>query len=308
MRFQDITVIVPRAMGATLLSTVVLRQLRQAHPGRTIRCIAKYPELLAGLPYIDELIEWDTPDVFIRAIKDKEIIDLSGTLDHQPNRRPSPVHLIDLLCQRAGVNNDLRGPECFLSSEEVNDAKTFVDSVRHDSSKAVIAITTRTSTRNKEWRSERWQELVQQLSSHVRWFHLGEGQPPDLSGVEYLTLTPRQAIAVTRYVDGVVTVDTFLLHAAATQRLSTAGVITLLGSSRPECVSYPTFHNIFFNFYECQPCGRPYNSFDLHILQDGSIDRWPNGKPKKWECEHVGCMDLIDVGTVADAIRPLILK
>ncbi|HKC63168.1 MAG TPA: hypothetical protein VKB86_05995 [Pyrinomonadaceae bacterium] len=239
---------------------------------------------------------------------DKEIVDLSGTLDFQPNRRPSPVHLIELLCRRAGVSNDYKGPECFLSSEELSDAKRFVDSAKHDSTKAVIAITTRTSTRNKEWRPERWQELVQKLSSKVRWLHLGESQSPPLSGVEYLSFSPRQTVAVTRYVDGVVTLDTFLLHAAATQRLGTAGVITLLGSSRPECVSYPTFHNIFFSSYDCQPCGRPYNSFDLRILHDGNFDRWPNGKPKKWECEHVACMDLIDVDTVADAVRSLILK
>lgn len=307
MRFQDITVIVPRALGATLLSTVVLRRLKEVCPERTLRCVAKYTDLLRESPYIDEIIDWDAPDIFANFLQDKEIVDLSGTLDYQPNRRPRPAHLIDLLCRRAEVSNDSKGPECFLSSEELRDAQRYVESIRSDS-KNVIAITTRTSTRNKEWRQERWQELIQQLDSKVRWLHLGESQSPNLDGVEYLSLTPRQTIAVTRYVDGIVTLDTFLLHAAATQRLDTPGVITLLGSSRPECVSYPSFYNIYFNLYDCQPCGRPYNAFDLNILPDGTVDQWPNGKPKKWECEHVACMDLIAVDNVTTAIRSFILN
>jgi ADP-heptose:LPS heptosyltransferase len=167
---------------------------------------------------------------------------------------------------------------------------------------------TRTSTHNKEWRRERWGEVVHRMGNRVKWLHLGEPQEPLLSEVEYLSLSPRQSIAITKYADGIVTLDTFLLHAAATQRLASGGVVTLLGSSHPTCVSYAAFRNLYFKQYDCQPCGRPYSPFDLAVLPDGSRVLWPNGKAKKWECEHVACMDLIGVDAVVDAIQTAILQ
>lgn len=146
------------------------------------------------------------------------------------------------------------------------------------------------------------------MGNRVKWLHLGEPQEPLLSEVEYLSLSPRQSIAITKYADGIVTLDTFLLHAAATQRLASGGVVTLLGSSHPTCVSYAAFRNLYFKQYDCQPCGRPYSPFDLAVLPDGSRVLWPNGKAKKWECEHVACMDLIGVDAVVDAIQTAILQ
>jgi ADP-heptose:LPS heptosyltransferase len=306
--FQNITVIVPRTLGATLLSTVVLRQLRRKLPHRTIRCVAKFTDVLEGLPYIDEIWHFDDPHVFEGAIKDNEVIDLTSTLHCQPNRRYPPIHLIDVLCRHAGIENDAQGPECFLSRAELNAAQQLVTSNKVEHDRMVIAMTTRTSTRNKEWRHERWVELVQRMGNQVSWLHLGEHQGPLPTNVQCLSLSPRQSIALTRFVDGVVTLDTFLLHAAATQRIKSGAVVTLLGSSHPSCVSYQRFHNLYFNEYECQPCGRPYSPFDLLILPDGSTPKWPNGKAKKWECEHVACMDLITVDVVLNAIQTSIFQ
>lgn len=80
----------------------MLRQLRREYPDRTIQCITKYPDVLLGLPYIDEILHCDSYNVFENAIKDNEVIDLTSTLHYQPNRRPIPIHLIDLLCRRRG--------------------------------------------------------------------------------------------------------------------------------------------------------------------------------------------------------------
>lgn len=307
LAFDDFTIIIPKALGATLLSTVAVRQLKRKHPGRKIRCIAEFTDLFAGSPHIHEVLHREAPDVFGRAVQDNEVIDLNGTLDYQPNRRPNPLHLIDLLCSRADVVNDGEGPECFLTETELHIAERLVRTKRSDK-KRVIAIATRTSTPNKEWSMEKWRELNDRLGKSIRWLHVGESREPILEGVDYLSLEPRESIALTRHVDGIVTLDTFLLHAAATQRLNCGGVVTLLGSSHPDCVSYEPFHNIYVQQYECQPCGRPYNSFDVAFLPDGSIERWPNGKAKKWECGHVACMDLISVEAVIAAIKSSIFR
>jgi ADP-heptose:LPS heptosyltransferase len=303
LTFRNLAIIVPKALGATLLSTVVIRQLSRDHPDRIIRCIASFTDLLQGSPYIYETLHRDDPSVFERAIRDNDVIDLSGTLTYQPNRRPEPVHLIDLLCCRARVANDGNGPDCFLTLEEINAAERLISHKRGGTRKKVIAIATQTSTPNKEWPQAKWRALIQRIGPLVCWLHLGDARERTLPGVEYLSLTPRQSIALTRCVDGIVTGDTFLLHAAATQRLASAGVVTLLGSSHPDCVSYAAFHNVYIKEYDCQPCGRPYSPFDVALLPDGSIERWKNGKAKLWECEHVACMDLISVEAVLDAVR-----
>jgi ADP-heptose:LPS heptosyltransferase len=307
MRFKELTVILPRAMGATLLGTVVLRRLRHKYPEFLIQCISKFPELLEGLNYVDKVCDWDEVTNFEGAIMDREVIDLNGTLDFQPNRRPTPIHLIELLCKRAKVDNDFLGPECHLSAKEIISAQREIGLDRLRSGLPAILITTRTSTVNKEWNCDSWKELVTHFRNRVRWLHVGDFQKPLIKGVEYLSLTPRQSIAVAALVDGVVTLDTFLLHAAASQRRQRGGVIVLLGSSHPYCVSYDTFHNVYFQHLECQPCGRPFSQFDLKRLSDGQPDHWLNGKAKKWECEHVDCMKAVKVEYVADAIESEIL-
>ena len=153
-----------------------------------------------------------------------------------------------------------------------------------------------------------WDRLIESMSDRVKWLHLGDPLTLASTKVEYLSVTPRQCIALAGLVDGVVTPDTFLLHAAASQRLKKRGVIVLLGSSHPSCVSYKTFHNIYFDRYDCQPCGKPYSPFDLAILPNGTVDAWPNGKPKKWQCDNVACMEAIEVSVVINAIESYILK
>jgi ADP-heptose:LPS heptosyltransferase len=299
--FSAMTVIVPRALGATLLSTAVLRQLRRAFPGRIIRCIVQYPELLINLPYIDDIVLYEDPQLFTKAIQDHEVVDLTGTLLAQPNRRDEPQHLVDLLCERANVINDKQGPECLLTEEEEYAAREIVNSLSAHR-KPIVVMATRTSTPNKEWKYQNWQMLVDSTSSVVTWLHVGDRLGAPLEDVRYLDLSPRQTVGLLGHVHLVICPDTFLIHAAAARRTKPIRLVALLGSSRPECVSYPSFTNLFVNGLECQPCGRPYSGFDLARQSDGTVLRWPNGKPKKWECDHVGCMDLITVEMVIDKL------
>jgi len=308
MIFKNIAVIVPRAMGVTLLCTAVLRQLKRLHTDAQILCICKFPELLINFPFVDKVFCYDEPFLFEMAIKDKNVIDLNGTLEFQPNRREKRVHLIDLLCERAKIINDSEGPECNLSEEELSEAIKIVNSVHRGKCNSIVAMTTRTTTPNKEWKLARWRELVYRTKEEIKWIHIGEYMLPFIPHVEYLTLTPRQSIAVLNYVDAVVCLDTFILHAAATQRLHTGNVIVLLGSTHPKCVSYESFINIYHEELDCQPCGRPYSQFDLNFLPDGSVTHWENGKPKKWECKSVKCMDLISVDDVEQALMEKISR
>jgi nucleoside-diphosphate kinase len=258
-------------------------------------------------PHVDELVDVNRSDVFSAAVKDNDVIDLNGTLDYQPHRRPSPwVHLIDLQCQRAGVPNDFAGPECFLSCEELSQAQRLANRMR-DRDGGLALIATRTSTPNKEWPAQHWQSLVDKFSATLTWLHVGDPTAQQLRRVRHLALSPRMTIALTNFVDVVVTPDTFLLHASAATAPRRRRVVVLLGSSRPECVSYPSFHNIYSEELDCQPCGRPYSAYDLHFLESGEVAKWPNGKSKKWECEHVRCMGMLSVDRVSSAVQSLLV-
>lgn len=165
-----------------------------------------------------------------------------------------------------------------------------------------VAFTTRTSTPNKEWPQGRWTELVARTSTFCTWIHAGgDILKPRIPNVIYRDLTVRETIALTAVVDAVVTLDTFLLHAAACRRRS--GVIVLLGSTRPECVSYPAFTNLYVEALPCQPCGRPFHRFDVSYGPDGEVRRYSSGRVRKWECPHVECMAHIEVSAVEQALR-----
>ena len=148
----------------------------------------------------------------------------------------------------------------------------------------------------------KWETLVDRTCSVLTWLHVGDRLGAPIQQVRYLAITPRQTVGLLGHVQGLICPDTFVMHAAATRRPRTTWVLTLLGSSRPECVSYPDFINLFVNGLDCQPCGRPYSGFDLARGSDGSVLTWKNGKERKWECEHVGCMDLITVEMVIEKL------
>lgn len=300
MRFDDTVVITPKALGASLLSTVVLRRLAAERCGHSLRCVTQYPEIFKGLPYVDHVYSIDEPWLFERAIQDNEVIDLTGTLDFQPNRRITPLHLIDLLCRRANVSNDGIGPECRLSIAELNTGRELVASLRRAKNCRVVAMTTRTSTPNKEWPRERWSQLVERTHDSITWLHLGFCLDPPIQDVEYRYLTLREDIAVLTHVDGIVTLDTLLLHEAAAAH--NRSVVVLLGSSHPDCVSYRGFANLYVENLDCQPCGRPYHPLDLAYASDGTQRLRASGKPRKWECEHVDCMSFIPIDMVELAI------
>jgi ADP-heptose:LPS heptosyltransferase len=308
-RFEALVVLLPKARGATLISTVVLRQLRRKFPHRRITCIAEFPELLYGSPFLNGIVRYSEPFLFDRWIKDNEVVDLTGTLDYQPNRRQVPVHLIDLLCGRAGVGWDGCLPDCSLTDAEVSEASRRISSVREKmGGLPCIAMTTSTSTPNKEWPVANWTELVHRTASRIAWIHLGTPSGIEIPGVHYLRLGIREDIAVLKLVDGAVCLDTFLLHAAASQRSADGRVVVLLGSTRPECVSYSMFLNIFDEAYDCQPCCRPFHPLDRAFADDGALEFWPDGKPRKWVCDHVSCMKIISVDRVEQAIGVRILQ
>lgn len=304
-RFSSIVVLTAKARGATLLASIPLKRLRLKYPGRRIVCITQFPELLTGLPYIDDIFTYNTPGVYEIAIMDNEVIDLTGTLDFQPNRRDVRRHLMALICERAGVANEVEHPECNLTPQERAAALDLVCSARRRPELQLGVFTTSTSTPNKEWRLDKWTQLICNTSRSVEWIHLGLPRGELIPNVTYLRPQPREAVGVIGLADCVVTLDTFMLHAAATQ-FHDGRVIVLLGSTRPECVSYPEFTNIFHLDLECQPCGRPYHPLDVAYSADGIPLRWPSGKEREWECPHVGCMDLVPVDEVEKALAAVL--
>jgi ADP-heptose:LPS heptosyltransferase len=304
-RFRARSVILPPALGSTLMATVALRVLHRREPDRPMACVARYAGLLRGLPYVTETVDDNAPNLYERMLADRDVLDLTGTLDNQPNRRATSVHLIELLCRRAGVRADQLKPECALTMVERAASQSQIDAYRRESGKPVVLFATRTSTANKEWPWSHWNDLIQRTKTKVCWVHAGGYVlDPALPDAIYATADPRQTVALAAVADGIVTLDTFLLHAAAVADYAArAPVVTVLGSTRPECVSYPHFENLYVEQLECQPCCRPYHRWDLAYDETGRVLTRPDGRPKKWVCPHVQCMGLVSVDCVEDAIR-----
>lgn len=55
--------------------------------------MARYASRLRRLPYLTETEDDRAPNLYERMLADKDVLDLTGTLDYQPNRRASSVHL-----------------------------------------------------------------------------------------------------------------------------------------------------------------------------------------------------------------------
>lgn len=264
---KEFHVKVPDALGDTVISTAVMHALGKAYfPDTKLIVHAKNSSLLESCRDIDELhplSEFPHP-------RDK-YISLDGYLDQMPHTTPPYPHISRCMINEAETelrkqDHDVRlvrsyKPGIILADEELYKSMDEMRELKEKYGKKILWISTKTSSPNKDWPQEYWNEVIDAAGKDFTFLELlASEQAPINEKVVEGRYGLRETLATIAASDVGITPDTFTLHAAGALliHLPPASVITILGSSRPSVVSYPGFTDLFVKSEKterCQPCG-----------------------------------------------------
>ncbi len=229
-----INIRLPDSLGCTVASTSVISGLLKSEYFDEIHIFAKHCELVSHIS-----------GIILHSSDDVNYFDVD--LRHYTARRPhnskpyraSYVHMLEMAEEALGVKLPIT-PPCIILSEADN---SFAIRKLSEFRKPVIWIQTKTTTSNRNWDSEQWDKLTENLSGSFDFI--------DLSHAGYSLC---QSLAITKYSFAGICLDSFLVHGSAA--VGARNVVVLAGSSRGECITYPGQVLIYENS-ECiaQPCG-----------------------------------------------------
>ncbi len=243
-------------LGDVVMCTPALRALKQAHPNSRIRFYTRFPELVQGLPYIDEVHPFDgRPE--------------SSIFVEYTNLVPWSEHIARIIGDRLGIRVDDTQPDCIVDEQ-------IADRYRH-SWRALprpwVLVLRRSSrfTPNKDWPDASWRDLVERLCRSGTVIEIGNRYDDDghAPAGNYLDLRDKTSLA--ELVAVVAAGDIYVgpvsgpMHVAAA--MHTPSVVVIGGYEHP-INSHYTGNTEFYTSLPCSPCWlREPCPFDLKCLR-----------------------------------------
>jgi ADP-heptose:LPS heptosyltransferase len=266
-RRAELDIVAHGGIGDVIMSTPVLRELKQRNPRCRVRFYSKFSPLVRGLPYIDEALPYQTrpnPAIYL---------DYSDETDFVAPRAP----LVSMLGDRLGLRvSDFR-MDCVVDDALVARYRA----IWSDLPRPHIAIVRRASSRtiNKNWPDGHWMTLIEHLSRQATVIDLGEAPkddaPTPVRG--YIDLRERTSLAELAAVISAADLHIGPLsgpaHIAAAA--NTPAVIIYGGYEPPKYTAYPNRIALGSNV-PCSPCWLttpcPYDRKCLHAISPKMVE------------------------------------
>ncbi|MBL63838.1 MAG: hypothetical protein CMI30_10580 [Opitutae bacterium] len=249
------------ALGDTLLTATVIRNLKERHSRLRINCITPNPDLLRIDPNIESLNE---PETYFSV--------MSWYIDLRTSRNGSKNVLAPTL-ERLGIQDFQYEAEIHLSSEERAVANNLMQGLKHP----LVSINCQSKEAVKNWPVDYWRELVAGLAETCSIVQLGSDTEPLLEGVALRLagkLSPRESLAALSHCSLHVGPDSFLIHGA--NGLKVPCVVIFGGSRTPANLGYEENTNLTTS-PSCSPCwihqgdGQTCDQ-DLRCLRDIGVE------------------------------------
>jgi len=274
----NISIRLPNSLGCSVAGTAVIFSVIEVFKGSNISVTTKFPTLLGGIKDID--ITTATSDT-----GGHYSVDLREYTARRPHNssppRPSYYHMREMAEEQLECQLSDWNPQLYLQPDEIIFAKKELSQYKMP----VVWLQTMSTSFNRNWPIERWRDLIEEFRSECIFI--------DLSHAHY---SLRQSLAITKHCHAGICLDSFLVHGSAAVKAK--NVIALLGSSRPEVVTYPgQFVCYSTESCEAQPCGMHgyyrgcAREFDKKFSDNICIHKRPR------------CMENITLAQVAGKLR-----
>lgn len=310
-------VMIEGGIGDTLLATPLIRGLRKKHPPEEwyLVLVAMYHEifgyvdpqfndgdhLISTNPNIDVLFSMRmNSNLYVNWARNANIIYRQNPYIGSPQRF-GPLHMAEIWCKIHEVEMDELKLDYHITEQEEEQAKSLYSMI--DNPAVIIhpfgahnPINKSKKTTNKDWEDVRWYQIVHWLiNKGYDVIQVGAEGEPTFDGVFSLIghVDIRETIAILKYADFFICIDSFILHAA--KALEKIGVV-LWGASNPYRLGYVENYNVF-KLHSCPEifCGRPETT-----LMDGQVIPPTHFLP--WNCEGRNCMKAINVADIIKGV------
>ncbi|MEC4682641.1 MAG: glycosyltransferase family 9 protein [Nitrospirota bacterium] len=212
-------------IGDVLMCTPVLREARLRNPGGYIRFFTDYPQLVKGLPYIDEVLPMqESPESVIRLSYEEAV--------------PTKFHLARIMGDCIGIDVDNVTPDCMVQ----NDLRVLYRN-RWGNTKTIVALISPSKfTPNKEWPIGYWEELFRRILGKVRVVLVGSGNNYKFNFDDEMLVDLRSQTSLEDLVAIVSTADLYVGPVSGPFHISAAlgvpSVVIAGGYELPENTSY----------------------------------------------------------------------
>lgn len=296
-KVRNIVFISEGGIGKVVASTAVVKRLREEYPDKKIIVLSGCPELFAYDPNVDEALRFDNPNKFYdRYIRDKEShifkIEPYVQNDYINNDR----HLLDVWCEECGVERKGANPTLHFLKNEYELAKTLHDEITENGKKKLIMFqwigglvpqdnkeVTLLDNKLKMHRRSIPKTVAQQVVNKLvaKGYAVGNiahENFPAMSGSTRIFYNLRATLALLKYAEGFVGIDSFLHHAAVAMNLK--GVV-VWGGTNPKKLGYEGQINLAKVACKTPFCHRPDS-----YLYDG------DAHSGLWNCPYdEACLD-----------------
>lgn len=299
--------IIEGGIGDMIGYTTLFRNLY--NEGHELHISSAFPEIFEGNPHLTSSIPFEYDSWY------QEMDKICDRITRKDFYRENAIgklgkHFTEAICEMYNTDLDDKYPDYFVTEEEDNFAKDFLDQI--DNGKPTILMQTQCGINpkegflqntNKSWKIEYVNGFVKLMHRDYNLLHIGLPEEPSIiNTIPVKNLSIRQIIALLKHVDSFLGIDSFLNHASACVKKQ--GVV-LWGKSPQEVFAWPHNTNVSIKS-ECQeqPCGRANGSlFDLMAVknEDGSMGH------VNWQCPNYICQD-IPAELVVEAFKNEIFK
>jgi ADP-heptose:LPS heptosyltransferase len=260
---QDPVILVRRitdGIGDMLMVTPTLEAIKEKHPDKRIEvaCQSKLWPVLQNNPSVHRLID---ADAHINPKRYYAIIDLSSPCARYESARVAAgkdvqKSRVEIYAEAAGVReivHELK-PKYIVHDDHRQWAKDFIAKTV-SSNKPKIAVGLRSAEMYRNWPEKYFHQLSELLGPHFELILIDHSREHVFKNVIDACGFPLQkSIAILEQCDGLITVDTSLLHFGAALNIPT---IALFGpiDYRPRCKGYDNV-TVIKSDMDCIPCWR----------------------------------------------------
>jgi ADP-heptose:LPS heptosyltransferase len=246
------------APGDSIITSNVIRCIKEKYPELRINCITPHPELIRLDPNIDSI---NQPETFYS---------FDSTYWELIVRKEKSQNIIKHNLQRLGIEQYDYKANYYLSEEEKEWAKQEI--TKFD--QPILAICTKSKEPVKNWPVTNWVELIKKLKSKFAIIQLGDDKEPPFEDIHRYAgkISIRESAAILSDASLFIGPDSLLMHIA--NGLDIPSTI-IFGGSRPVgCFGYSENVNLS-SAPECSPCwihkGYENCSENLQCLHEISV-------------------------------------
>jgi len=262
---QDNVILLRRTtngLGDLLMTTPAIEALATKYPDMKIEvaCQKKLWPVLQNNPHISKLLDANDS---INPRRYFMVIDVSSPcasyeFSRVGSGRPVQKSRVEIFAEACSVRHLIKSlkPQYYMTDEETQWAKEFIHKVLPEGKKKpMIAVGLRSAEMYRNWPEEYFAKLFELLKPYVDVVLLDHSREHTFTKVVDACGFPlRKAISILSQCDGLITVDTCLLHFAAALDVPT---ITIFGPTdyKPRCKGYENV-TVIKSDMECVPCWR----------------------------------------------------